>query len=912
MTDLLYHASAAQRYDECMTPDGTLRPGWQGIVDGLGDLEPGELSRISTDVARLLEDDGVTYIPPADESIAERTAEAVAANRARTGRDEVARANSLPQAMPWQLDPVPFVLDAREWGRIEVGLVQRAELLNAVLADVYGAQRLLARGDLPTAAIYGHDEFLRPLVGGAPGEPGSTHDQVGAQPLFMIANDLGRDADGEWTVLSDRTQAPSGAGYAMQNRRVVSRVMPDLYREARLFRLTPFFHTMRIALLEAAPRAVEDPRVVVLTPGTHSETAFDQAFLASLLGFPLVEGNDLTVRDGRVWMRSVDRMEQVDVILRRVDAGWSDPLELRAGSRLGVAGLTEAVRRGTVTVVNGLGSGVLENPALLPSLPQLCQTLLGEPLRMPSVQTWWCGEPAQLSHVLTHLDQLVVRPICRGDGRSVLGSDLDAASREELVARISARPYRFVGQEVLPLSSAPSASEAGSLGISGLVARQSVLRTFAIRQAASYRVMTGGLATVVDEPPYAGAPGHTTGRVRLTKDIWVLSHDAGPPADPATGPVLPASISRTVGAEAGPFHLGPHGQSVMVPRVLDDLFWFGRYAERAEDLARLVLAVRQVAVETDLDLRADGPLPVLLRAVTHTSATYPGFVDADRAGPSAADTMHELRSVVLDVSRKGSVARNVAGLTHAAQGVRDQLSNDVWMVLAGMERSMVALRAARLDQGNQLADTSERVLSGLLALTGITAENMVRDPGWYLLDIGRGIERAQQVLGLLRYTTVVERPRDDESMVSEAALVAAESIVTFRRRHSGRIQRAAVLELLIRDAHNPRSVAYQLHRIRANLRALPGFVETARTVRVLEDLLAGLAGVDLETVCASAVDERGLRTDLDAYLKGLREQIGLLADAVEEQYLTQPLQPQPMMQLHVQAQPGPARGTSQR
>ena len=892
MTDLLYHASAAQRYDECMAPDGTVRPGWQSIVDGLGHLEPGALTKISTDVARLLEDDGVTYFPPTAASIAEAPTASVPAGRDRSGRNQT----GLAEALPWQLDPVPFVLDAREWNHLEVGLVQRAELLDAVLADVYGPQRMLASGDLPAAAIFGHDEFLRPLVTG----------ERSASPLFMVANDLGRDDTGAWTVLADRTQAPSGAGYAMQNRRVVSRVMPDLYREARLFRLTPFFHAMRIALLEAAPRAVEDPRVVVLTPGTHSETAFDQAFLASLLGFPLVEGNDLTVRDGRVWMRSVDRLEQVDVILRRVDAGWSDPLELRAGSRLGVAGLTEAVRRGTVTVVNGLGSGVLENPAVLPRLPRLCQTLLGEPLRTTSVQTWWCGEPAGLSHVRAHLDQLVIRPICRGDGRSVLGSSLDQAGRAELMARISARPYRFVGQEVLPLSSAPSA------GAGSLVARQSVMRTFAIRQASSYRVMTGGLATVVDEPPYLGAtashPSHpsrfshlsrvTSGepRVRLTKDIWVLSHDGGPTVSTDIAPVLPASVPRTAGS----------GQSVMVPRVLDDLFWFGRYAERAEDLVRLVLAVRQVAVETDLDLSEDAALPILLQAITHTSGTYPGFVGPGLGDRGAPDPMHELRSIMLDASRRGSVARCMAGLTHAAQGVRDQLSNDVWMVLAGMERSMVALRAARLDQGNQLADTSERVLSGLLALTGITAENMVRDAGWYLLDIGRGLERAQQVLGLLRYTLVAERAEDHEAMVMEAALVAAESIVTFRRRQSEVVRRSAVVDLLIRDAHNPRSVAYQLHRINANLRALPGFVETTRPVRVLTDLLARLADADLDAVCDAPADQTGLRRELDEYLKSLRGQVRLLADAIDEQYLAQPLQPQSMVQLQVQQVAGSA------
>ena len=254
-------------------------------------------------------------------------------------------------------------------------------------------------------------------------------------------------------MISDRTQAPSGAGYAMQNRRVVSRVLPEVYQQAHLHRLTPFFQAMRIALVDAASRSVEDPRVVVLSPGTHSETAFDQAFVASLLGFPLLEGSDLTVRDGRVWMRVLGKLEQVDVILRRVDSAWSDPLELRAGSRLGVTGLLECVRQGTVSVVNNIGSGILENPALLPLLPQLCERLLGEPLRLPSVDTWWCGDSASLDHVLANVDSLVIRPISRGHGRSVIGSALTVEQREQLTAKIKAFPHRYVGQEVLELSS---------------------------------------------------------------------------------------------------------------------------------------------------------------------------------------------------------------------------------------------------------------------------------------------------------------------------------------------------------------------------------------------------------------------------------------------------------------------------
>ncbi len=428
-------------FDEFAAADGTVREGWSSLLDGLDEFADADLMQAQREVARLLEDDNVTYTPSPASAIS------IADEPNGHGPPAVETPTGLIEPQPWRLDPLPLIIDDREWAGLEAGLVQRAELLDAIMADLYGARRLLSRRHVPAAAIFDHEEYLRPLVGS---------EAMAGQRLFMIAADLGRDTSGQWKVISDRTQAPSGAGYAMQNRRVVSRVMPEIYHEANLHRLTPFFQAMRLALVDAAPSAVEDPRVVVLSPGTHSETAFDQAFVASLLGFPLLEGSDLTVRDGRVWMRVLGKLEQVDVILRRVDCTYMDPLELRPNSRLGVTGLTECVRQGTVSVLNNLGSGVLENPALLPFLPELCERLLGQSLRLPSVETWWCGDEAALSHVLNSLDSVVIRPIGRGHGRSVRGAALSLRQRELLADRIKATPHRYVGQEVLHLSSAPT------------------------------------------------------------------------------------------------------------------------------------------------------------------------------------------------------------------------------------------------------------------------------------------------------------------------------------------------------------------------------------------------------------------------------------------------------------------------
>ena len=858
-----YRAAASQTttldqepvFDEFAAADGTVRQGWSSLLDGLDEFADTDLVQAQREVARLLEDDNVTYTPSPASSLS-------IADEPNGRRVSIAGTpDGLVEPQPWRLDPLPLILDDREWGGLEAGLVQRAELLDAIMADLYGARRLLSRRHIPAAAIFDHEEYLRPLVGS---------EAAARQRLFMIAADLGRDSSGQWKVISDRTQAPSGAGYAMQNRRVVSRVIPEIYHQANLHRLTPFFQAMRLALVDAAPSSVEDPRVVVLSPGTHSETAFDQAFVASLLGFPLLEGSDLTVRDGRVWMRVLGKLEEVDVILRRVDSTWMDALELRPGSRLGVTGLMECVRQGTVSVLNNLGSGVLENPALLPYLPELTERLLGQSLRLPSVETWWCGDRASMSHVLTNLDSIVIRPISRGHGRSVRGAALSGRQRELLAEKIRAAPHRFVGQEVLHLSSAPTSEE------DRLVRRNVVLRSFAVRSGSSYVAMLGGLARLTDDNSDRRGVLVTEPDGQLAKDVWVVG------SEPVA---VPRIVARGRAGEEPGFVPAVSATIAMVPRVLSDLYWFGRYAERAEDLLRLVLATRTAALESDPDVTHRRALEVLVRAVTHVSTTYPGFLNR------GVEMMPELRSLLLDRHRMGSVAQSLGALSMAAQEVRDQLSEDVWMVLADIELALTALAGNPDDQGLQLTEASERVLSGLLALAGIATENMVRDPGWYMLDSGRGLERALQILMLLRVTICRERAAETDRLVLEAVLTAAESIVTFRRRYGTRPGVDAVLELLVIDPVNPRSVAYQLQRIRTDLRALPNTSPTARPLRLLDALAERVRIAD---PVALAESSNGRRVSLEEFVAGLQNQLRALSEAIRDQYQQPPPTQRPL------------------
>lgn len=790
---------AVARYDEMVDPDGTLRPAWRGMASVALALTPDEMHRVTGEITRFLADDGVRYVVPDG------------------------------GAQPWRLDPVPVVIDAGSWPKLELGLAQRAELLNALHADLYGPQTLLRDGVVPAASVFSHSGFVR-----AARHPGSV-----PQPLVLSATDLGRGSDGEWRVLADRVQAPSGLGFAMQNRRVISQVLPDLYHESVLHRLDPYISALRESLLASAPEGVDEPRVVVLSPGTSSETAFDQAFIANALGFPLVQGSDLVVRDGRVWMkparwpRTVPR-ERVDVILRRVDAEWCDPLELRADSRLGVAGLAQAVRRGRVHLANGLGTGVLENPALLPFLPAICERLLGEQVRLPSVQTWWCGDPDARSEVLARIaagdPTLVVRAI---DGTRAA---LDGLSAAELAARIRAAGHRYVGQELVPLSQAPVWHHGDRAD-----ARPIVLRTFSLRHGAGYRPFVGGLATVTD---VVRAPGTAP----VTKDVWVLKANESDP-DQGIGDLAPATVGRTV--------------PTVAPRALADMFWAGRYAERAEDLLRLVISGHQQVERASQSPYGAAGAAALLGAL------------AQLAGSRSAEPEEEFRLLLLDTARPGTAAHSVMRLRTALEGVRDQLSGDTWRVFSSIDRARKALTTSQ--RTHRTAESGGRMLTAILSLHGVTT-SMMRDSGWHMIEAGRALERALQVCRLLDATVIDTRDYRADRSVLEALLTASESIVTYRRRYRGSVRIADALELMLQDSDNPRSVAFCLAALGEHLAALPASTGATRPERLVGHLAETIETADVAELAAPA---EGRRPALERLLENTIAQLEQIADSID-------------------------------
>jgi uncharacterized circularly permuted ATP-grasp superfamily protein/uncharacterized alpha-E superfamily protein len=814
------YAPRSTAYDEAFDTGGEPRPHLEELWHGLQALGPGEISKRWEQGRRLIRENGVTYNVYGD-----------------------------PRGMdrPWVLDPIPLVLGSDEWVALAGGLDQRARLLNALLADLYGPQHTLQERLLPPELVLGCPAFLRPLHGAEP--PGGVF-------LHLYAADLARAPDGVFWVLGDRTQAPSGAGYALENRIVVSRLLPQLFRDCKVERLAPFFSTLRESLASLAPRGREQPRVVLLTPGAYNETYFEHAYLARYLGYSLVEGADLTVRDQTVYLKTLGGLERVDVILRRMDDGFCDPLSLRSDSSLGIAGLVRAARRGNVTIANALGTGLVESPALLAFLPTLCQRLLGEPLKLPSVATWWCGEERALRYVIDHLPELVIKPAFFGPSapEPVFGGALSAEDRAALAQRIQARPSAFVGQEQVALSTAPVwAGEA-------VQPRHASLRAFVARAGEGYVALPGGLTRVSNSRNSLVVSMQRGGG---SKDTWVQ----------ASG--LPSSLSllRPVGGKIEIVRTGADLPS----RVADNLFWLGRYAERAEGTARLLRSVIMRLTE-DASGSRSAELAVLLRALEVTTEIEEGTLSG---GPGPGRLERRLFELLV-ASDNRTLRATIEATFRAGSMARDRLSADTWRVLTQLHDQVLEFE---LRQRLELQDGLEqlnRLVLGFSAFGGLVMENMTHGPGWRFADIGRRMERAFHIARLARSTLV----RADSPATFEGILEVADSTITYRSRYRGLVAFEAVLDLVLTDETNPRSVVYQLMAIDEHLKELPrpergvGLAPAARTA------LRALTSVQLaDLALLGRVSAEGKREKLDELLGGLETDLPLFADQLTLSYL---------------------------
>jgi uncharacterized circularly permuted ATP-grasp superfamily protein/uncharacterized alpha-E superfamily protein len=791
-------------YDE-LSADGVIpRPHWAKLMDSLRSIGTEELGRRWARAERRIRENGITYNVYGDP---------LGASRA------------------WQIDIVPLLIAADEWRLIEAGVIQRAHLLSLLLEDLYGSQKLVAQGHFPAALLYGNPAFLRPLVG------------VRVPPhsyLHMLAVDLARSPDGQWWVLADRTQAPSGSGYALENRTIVSDVLPDLFRSSNVLRLAPFFRAQREVLTNLAQ--CDNPRIVLLTPGPLNETYFEHSYISRYLGFTLVQGADLTVRNRRVHLKTVDGLEKVDVILRRVDDSFCDPLELRGDSLLGVSGLVDAIVAGNVKVANALGSGLIETAAIMPFLPGLCQQLLGQKLRVPSVATWWCGQTSALDWVLDHLDSVVVKPAFPSRGMEpVFGAELPQAEKGSFARQLRARPHEYVAQEQVALSTAP-VWDKGTL-----TSRCVVLRTYALNTGSGWIVIPGGLVRVAESEGTVVSMqrgGHS-------KDAWVLWDgpvDTFSMLRPRNEPVELRRISRVVPSS-----------------VADNAFWLGRYVERAENVARILRAMIPRVRRAE-----EGEFACLLRLHGCLESRHSKLPKAKHKRPTSMELEQEITSLLTDAKRPDSLICTLAEISRIGGTIRERLSSDMIYLLGQLRDSTQMGNGTRfLEFPAMLTDCLEL----LSAFSGMERENINRGLGWLFMTIGRRLERAIYLTRQLREITL---PLTDQDWcLLECVLEVADSSMTYRTRYYTTLQPLAVLDVLMADETNPRSLDFQLSHLADLYQKLPRHLPV--DLKAMRAALALLRSFDLRKLKYPLPGDVANGSDgLSRLAKFLRELGGLL------------------------------------
>jgi uncharacterized circularly permuted ATP-grasp superfamily protein/uncharacterized alpha-E superfamily protein len=770
---LAHYLAAPDGFDEMLDAARAPRAHWRALLANLEHEAPDLMRQRMEMVRHQVRENGVTYN--------------VQAGAGGTQR-------------PWDLNVLPLILPHEEWSGIEAAVIQRATLLNKILGDVYGKQDMLREGLLPPALIHGNAGFLRPC------HNMRHHDDVA---LHFYAVDLARAPDGRWWVMADRTQAPSGAGYALENRSIITPIFPDLLREMKVQSPARFFRTMHDSLVHwgrlcaaegdapAPLREGEMPLIVLLTPGPRTESYYEQAYLARYLGLPLVEGGDLTVRDGVVYLKTLAGLHRVHVIMRRVDDEACDPLELQS-SLLGVAGLTQAAMRGNVLVANSLGSSLLESGALLGFLPALSRRLLGEPLKMPSVATWWCGEPAALEAVIGKLDRLVIKPsFSQLPQLAIFGQDLTGDARTAFIADLRANPNNYIAQELVRLSQAPVWTDGAA---PGLQARAIGLRVFACATPDGYVVMPGGLTRVATGPD---ARVLTMQKGGASKDTWVQARAGVEQHRLQKRSIMGEDLVRE--------------DTNLSSRVAEDLLWFGRHTERCDNICRLLRVALNILFNVRFQQRgAEWPtveaLCIWLQLIAEKKPAPPGPGEVNsQAGvqPAAVYTDAEIESALLLAVVSPTVpglARQQQQLHRLAGQLRERFSIDNWRAL-----NRIAQPAAHLEERpsqSEVMTILDDATAALMTLAGFALDGMTRDLGWRFMSIGRRLERLQFQSVVLQRALAM-----DENGNLDWLLELSDSIITYRVRYRAQPEWLPVLDLLLCDATNPRSILFQINGI---------------------------------------------------------------------------------------------------
>ncbi|MGY5353161.1 circularly permuted type 2 ATP-grasp protein [Wenyingzhuangia sp. IMCC45533] len=833
-------------YDEIVESDQKINKNWETLFNNINNIGQEELHELQSEINWLMVENGVTYNVYNDPDGLHR---------------------------PWELNAIPFIIHEEEWNTIEKGIQQRAHLLDLILKDIYGERKLIKDKIIPPEVFYEHRGFLRQC---------DQIDYVTPKNLMIYSAEISRGPDGRMWVVNDRTQAPSGMGYALENRFTTSRVASDLFDDINVKQPSAFFNEFNQMLIDSAPDGVKNPNIVILTPGPHNETYFEHAYLSTLLGYPLVKGNDLIVRNGCVWIKSLKGLKKVDVILRRVDDVFVDPLELREDSYLGVAGLLEVVRNQTVTVINPVGSGVIENSGLVPFMNAIANYFLNEDLLLPQIASWWCGQEKERDFVLKNISKFVVKRIDKSNRESIYFCEfLNSKEIEALKKEILQNPYRFVAQEKISFSSAPS-----YIG-KKMEPRKVVCRTFSVANKEGYSVMPGGLVRVASERKELRVSNQRGG---ISKDFWIIS-------DNKQDNIQQYTWSKSHKLEVSDMNDLPSNTA-------ENLFWSGRYLGRALTTARFIRTVLNNMNNEKYNTRKSESeiLIYLYKTVTNITSTFPGFVGKG-SEKTIKDPLTELQSLILDKSRVGSLAQTLQSFNNSYYTLRNLWSKDMWRVFDSIKKLWNSIDPDKKHSINTLIRLLDRTITRLVAFMGLIEESIMVKQGLLLYFIGLQTEQVTMNIAKFRSLIVFNYEEQLNYEILESLLNSHESLNIYRYSYQSYLSIENVVDLIILDDDYAKSLHYQLYRIKKDIAKLPvpetteGYDKCQEKIKIACQIISSL---NRETLIAT--NEQGtIRENMEQTLSDLSELLHETSLAISNTYFDHTYQQTQMVKRNIES-----------
>lgn len=831
MPSALMATNLSNLHHETQKADGSMHPNWQRVMGVLNDFTHVEIQSRQQDIARQLRANGIAYSPMSDEQNTSR---------------------------PWNLDLAPMVIEPDDWKKISTGLEQRAMLKQAILSDIYTQQSLLKKGLIPPAMIFAHKGYLRDAVNLTP-----------RPELPMFSADISRSPSGDWYIVDDICQYPEGIGYTLENRLVLAQTLPNLFRECRVHRIANYFRHLQSAVSDLSEH---DGRAVMLASGPEHPHYFEYAFVAKYLGYTLVQSGDLTARDDHVYLRTVSGLKRVSVILRFVSDDGLDPMANGQTGANGITGLFQAVRKGGVKIFNPLGSGVLENPALNAYLPMLCKHLLGQELKLQGPPTYWLGQEHEHKHVMAHRDDLLFRDI-DSQGQLFDPRFMSKVQLEELHKNINLTPHRYIAQERLDRSVAPTYNKTGQ------VLQQVTVRFYLAKNKDNYSTMTGGLCLLDTQ---TDGSRQAFDALQGSKDTWII----------ADGPVEPVSLLNTKKSQSDFAVL----DGELPSRVAENLFWVGRNAERCEITVRLLRSVFKILEDESAENVALEASPLstvlsaMLKAITRTTGTQPGFVG--RGGTKRLRApQRELLSLLHEPGRIGTLPHVLNALQHSASSTRDRVSDELLRVFNQLDDVRTELvknptPIAMFDDIDTLRKNNEMLNNTLMLLStfaGLAHENFTHGDGWRFMMLGRRLERVQHTCTVL---DAMMLQTNNDPLLLETLLKLFDSVMTYRSRYRSQIDTSLVLRLLLMDEFNPRSLAFQLKQVQNTIELLPGRRSLSQADELSKLCISSLSRVQLtepEQLLNSSKDSRQTLTRLLNVLQDMPVQ---MADILAANYFS--------------------------